>query len=270
MEITTMTDGDGMTFLRLARAEGWRIPSQELRLFRANPGCTFALREDDQPLAFVSVLCHQRSGWIGNLMVAPGDRRRGHGSMLFSHAVDVLRRRGAQTLWLTASPKGRGLYERSGFREVDQVVRWALRVPAGERSPDKGADGADGLYGLDEGVWGESRRPLLAALAAGGRIFRHGQTAALLQAGERTQVLGPWVSADLCPRGNRLVLTSVLGAATGGAELVTDVLASSPVQSLLLAAGFEPCGQTALMANGPLDGVDLGALVSLASLGSMG
>ena len=84
-----------------------------------------------------------------------------------------------------------------------------------------------------------------------GRIFAHGETVLLLQAGAELQVLGPWYSREFCPRENRLVLTAALEAA-GTGELVVDVLASAPVAALLSAAGFERRGECALMVRGAL------------------
>jgi hypothetical protein len=83
-------------------------------------------------------------------------------------------------------------------------------------------------------------------------------------------VLGPWISAERCPRENRRLLLAVLGAAAERTELVTDVIESSPLQSLLRAAGFTRQGRCDLMVRGSATGVRLSQMVSLASLGSMG
>jgi GNAT superfamily N-acetyltransferase len=271
MQILHPTDSDWQLFLALARQEGWRVPAQELALF-CGPlaDCAFVLRADGEALGFVTAVAHEKSGWIGNLLVPARHRGRGYGGRLFSHACEVLDRRGARGLWLTASPLGRPIYEKQGFRVVDGVRRWTRRADAAVAEAGEEA-GLEALLEADARAWGESRRSLLETLAAeGGRVVACGGTAALLQGGEGMRVVGPWASAELCPRENRRVLTALLAAARPGEELVADVLVSSPVAMLLTAAGFAPAGFNDLMLKGEAGGADLSRLVSLASLGSMG
>jgi ribosomal protein S18 acetylase RimI-like enzyme len=258
---------DWKTFLTWAAAEGWRVPSRELEIYAGSAsGEAFVLKADLRPLGFVTAVAHQRSGWIGNLLVPPDARGRGHGARLFDHATESLEKSGVENIWLTASAQGQPLYGRRGFRSVDRVVRWA--VGGGGAVPAETGAAAD-LYAADRRVWGESRQALLDSVAREGRIFVHGETVLLLQAGTELQVLGPWYSREYCPRENRLVLSAALEAA-GTGELVVDALASAPVAALLAAAGFEPRGECALMVRGAPPAGNFAGLVALASLGSMG
>jgi GNAT superfamily N-acetyltransferase len=269
MEVTQVEVSDWGVFLALARQEGWEVPEQELKLFRGPLAeCAFSLKKQTGPVGFVTAVNHDSGGWIGNLIVHPDWRGRGCGALLFDHAAEVLSRRGAERLWLTASVLGRPLYEKRGFRAVNGVVRWTLDVALGSLPPAGGEMAKESLFRGDCLAWGESRRNLLDHLMEEGRVFGCGETAALLQKKGRMQVLGPWVSPNLCPRENREVLTAVLAAAEGG--LVTDVLESSPVSSLLAAVGFRSCGRCDLMLRGEARGVEFSSMVSLASLGSMG
>lgn len=269
MEISTARPGDWRVFLGLAGREGWRVPPRESELF-AGPLAdkVFVLRRE-QPCGFVTVVPHEKSGWIGNLIVPSEMRGRGYGALLFDHALEVLAAHGVTSVWLTASPLGRPIYEKRGFRAVDKVVRWTLSPPGAERSAPPSSAPPERLWAGDVSVWGESRRALLEPLAEGGKVFAFGGTVALLQRGPGMQVLGPWLSAELCPRENRQMVTAALEAAEQEAELVADVLESSPVQPLLAAAGFRLTGRTDLMVRGPL-AAGLRGLVALASLGSMG
>jgi len=270
MEIMTPTDADWQVFLALAREEGWRVPKNELALFRGLlANSAFVLRRGEEVLGFVTAVAHQRSGWIGNLIVPRACRGLGCGARLFDHAVAVLERCGVENLWLTASPQGRPLYEKKGFAAVDGIVRWTLRADGSSLAEGEQV-AVDQLLASDAQTWGESRDRLLSPLARTGEVFACGKTVALLQGGEGMQVLGPWISPDLCPRENRRLLLAVLGAAAERTELVTDVLESSPLQSLLRAAGFNRQGRCELMVRGSAAGVRLSQLVSLASLGSMG
>ncbi|HXV21379.1 MAG TPA: GNAT family N-acetyltransferase [Desulfuromonadales bacterium] len=270
MEIMAPTDADWQVFLALARAEGWRVPKSELALFRGPlAGSAFVLRRGEDVLGFVTAVAHEKSGWIGNLIVPGTCRGRGYGALLFDHAVDVLERLGVASIWLTASPSGRPLYEKKGFAVIDGVVRWTLKAEGGSLAEEGKTDIA-GLLAGDVQVWGESRNRLLSPLARAGEVFACGRTVALLQGGQGMQVLGPWISAECCPRENRRLLLAVLGAAAERTELVTDAIESSPLQSLLRAAGFTRQGRCDLMVRGETGGVRLADLVSLASLGSMG
>jgi GNAT superfamily N-acetyltransferase len=270
MEILMPTDADWQVFLALAREEGWRVPKSELELFRGPlAGDAFVLRRGEEFLGFVTAVAHERSGWIGNLLVPRDCRGRGYGALLFDHAVQVLERQGVANIWLTASSLGRPLYEKKGFAVVDGIVRWTFMTD-GSSLPDGERLEAEQLLAGDARVWGESRERLLAPLVQQGQVFACGATVALLQGGDGMQVLGPWVSAELCPRENRLLLLAVLGAAAERTELVADVIESSPLQSLLRAAGFTRQGRCDLMVRGTASGVRLSQVVSLASLGSMG
>jgi len=271
MSFDSPTEADWQVFLELARAEGWRIPPRELELYRGPlSDCAFVLRRQGAACGFVTAVAHERSGWIGNLLVPADCRGRGYGSRLFDHGVEFLRGRGVTSLWLPASELGRPIYEKKRFRIVGGIKRWTLVVDAalGPRAPESGD--FETLCRLDLRAWGESRRLLLNSLARGGEVFARGDTVTLLQEGDGMRVLGPWVSETLCPRENRQVLSSVLAAVAAGTEVVVDLLESSPLAPLLAAAGFAPQGRCDLMTLGPCEGVDLRPLVSLASLGSMG
>ena len=269
MQISHPTDADWPFFLAWAHREGWRVPANELALFRGPlTECAFVLKERGEPRGFVTAVRHERSGWIGNLIVPADLRGRGCGAFLLRHALEVLRRRGVESIWLTASDLGRPIYEKLGFRPMDGIRRYTLTVGEGGAGSSPAAGGEALLRG-DCRVWGESR-PLLAHLARGGFVAASGGTAALLQEGKTMRVIGPWLSTESCPRENRLVLTALLSAAAPGTELAADILESSPVGALLAAAGFEPRGRTDLMVLGPASGVQLSQLVALASLGSMG
>jgi GNAT superfamily N-acetyltransferase len=272
--IDTPAGQDWDTFQKWAATEEWRVPTRELALYRHElADSAFVLRDcEEGPLGFVTVCRHQRSAWIGNLIVDPARRGQGFGRRLFNHAVDTLSARGADTLWLTASAVGRPLYETYGFREAGRVERWIWR---GEDSlPDRVESGGRGdLYPLaraDAAAWGDSRVGLMTLLARHGKVLSAGQTIALLQPTAELIILGPWLSADLCPRANRAVLTMALAVVGSSGELAVDVMGGSPVRILLHAAGFRQTGETLLMVRGETARTRLGKVVALASLGSMG
>jgi len=175
------------------------------------------------------------------------------------------------SIWLTASAQGQPLYAKEGFVVVDRIERWLAPSPLPAAVANEGncATG-EVLLELDRSAWGESRQPLIDSLLRGSQAFACNDSAALLQSGDDLQIIGPWYSADLCPRSNRLLLQNILAVANPAIEIVVDLLASSPIRQLLAGAMFERVGETALMARGDRSGVKLNEMVSLASLGSVG
>jgi N-acetylglutamate synthase-like GNAT family acetyltransferase len=250
------------------------VPRREQALYRQElADSAFALRDEQgQPLAFVTVCRQQENAWIGNLIVDPARRGHGYGRQLFLHAVGILSARGANALWLTASADGRPLYESLGFHEVGRVERWICTGIDRARESTVAAGNGE-LYALvraDAAAWGHSRAGLLTLLARGGQIVAAGSTVALLQPGEDFHILGPWLSADLSPRANRIVLGMAMEVFSGAGEIAVDVIKASPVRPLLHAAGFRQVGESVLMMCGEAGKVRLTEVVALASLGSMG
>jgi len=261
---------DWREFLFLADQEGWRVPSQEVGLFRgAFRNCAWVAKSFGRTVGFVTAVDYRRTGWIGNLLVAPEFRHRGMGRRLFDFALEKLGARALEEVWLTASEQGRKIYRGKGFRRVDGIVRWArVGVPNGPAPGTVTTGGLDVLVEADCRHWRDQRKKMLGGIAVSSRVFRFGETVALLQDGDDEQILGPWYSPDLCPRENRQVLTAAIEAAPGG--LILDVLESSPINQLLSAAGFRQQGRTDLMVRGNEQKPDLRGIVALASLGSMG
>jgi hypothetical protein len=92
----------------------------------------------------------------------------------------------------------------------------------------------------------------------------------MLQPGADLNVIGPWLSADQCPRTNRTILAMALEACPQRSELAIDVRGGAPAGRLLAGAGFEQRGETVLMVRGTAVNMRFEEVVALASLGSMG
>lgn len=270
MSIRRVQKPDWPEFYELASREGWRVPAIERKLFEG-PWSEFAHVFDDGAFCgLVTAVAYERSGWIGNLIVPQPLRGQGIGSRLFRAALGDLDARGVSACWLTASADGQPLYEKAGFVVVAQIERWVCTRPPGKgHIGDMSATGLAKLLASDRMAWGESRKELLTQISKNGQLFVSDDTVALLQQGDDLQILGPWYSPTLCPRANRQLLQQALTAANPSKELVVDLLASSPLRSLLAAAGFEAAGYNQLMVKGETQ-VDLNMMLSLASLGSVG
>lgn len=257
-------------FAGLAAAEGWRISPAERQLFRGPwAGHALALKVEDQWGGFVTAVHHQRSGWIGNLIVPPESRGRGYGRRLFAAAVARLEGKRLNSLWLTASEQGRPLYEQYGFVKIDEIERW---IGVGVGGDEDALRNNEGLWLADGRAWGESRRELLMAVANHGRAFIAGDVVIFLQQGGDMNILGPWYKdkGESDPCAHRDLLRQALTAADPGRELVIDTLLSSPVHPLLAEIGFIPSRRAALMVRGGPGAARLDRMLALASLGSVG
>lgn len=270
--IRPVQQSDWAHFCSLALAEGWRVPDSELKLFQTDwSHCVQVMETDGFFAGLVTAVAHQRSGWIGNLLVPVELRGRRFGARLFQAALDDLAHRGVTSCWLTASELGQPIYEQFGFVEVNQVERWVLKQQISSGCvADRSADAGVQLRALDSRAWGETRSSLLEALSWQGKTYCCDDTTALLQSGTDLQIIGPWYSESCCPRTNQQLLQVMLSVAEPEIEVVIDMIASSPLRSLMAASGFELSGNTVLMARGNFQEVDLKKMVSLASLGSFG
>ena len=83
-------------------------------------------------------------------------------------------------------------------------------------------------------------------------------------------MIGPWYCKQRNGRSNRLLLAQLLAAADPTLEMVIDLICPSPLALLLSAAGFFCLGLAALMVSGDDSGIELSAMLALASLGSVG
>lgn len=164
-------------FLSLAAAENWVAEPWEFEflLSEFSQGCFAAYGANGETAGFVTSLRHDRSGWIGNLIVSAEYRGQGVGERLFVSALEVLRAAGVETFWLTASKSGQALYEKHGFTSIDTVVRWvgtgrqrlAAHAAASEREGMKSSS-----HDLDTHAWCDCRAALLDATAHRGELLQ--------------------------------------------------------------------------------------------------
>ena len=268
MQFLNLTEDDWPLFLYWAEVEGWRISFQERRLFQNQwRPYFFALHTDGGLQGFVSAVAYKESGWIGNLLVNPQQRGLGYGSALFDFAHDFLHPSALKRIWLTASEAGQPIYQRRGFKVVDRVDRW-VATGLGVRGFST-EQSVVALIDCDSQCWGESRSPLINALSDDGNILRSGDAVGLLQPGHSCWQLGPWLSVGKSAPDSRQLLSLAVDKTTLGKELLVDVLASSGMELVLQASGFQKQGSSQLMVLGDRD-AELDGVMALASLGSIG
>lgn len=109
--------------------------------------------------------------WISMVLVRPDRRRAGLATALMRWAVESLRDAGARCIALDATPAGREVYRRFGFRDLWGFRRWSLppSLPSpGASPPLRTLRDADwpALLALDMAAFGAQREALLRDFAA--------------------------------------------------------------------------------------------------------
>lgn len=266
MQISPFTPEDIHPFLALARDEGWISTRRELAfLLERSPASCLVCREEGKPVGFVTAVRHGRSGWIGNLLVEAAARGRGIGTTLFSQAMQVIRREGVQTVWLTASSYGRPIYERCGFTVCDQVRRWERIGSGGSPTEPVMPIGGD-WQDIDYLGWGDCRTALLDFALSNGTAEGADQGFLVVQRLGKDRQIGPFGAL------NQTSAEQLLERSLSHAErLLLDVPAANRTASKLLTSrGFTVLSEVDLMFSGQPPAYHPEHIFGLASMGSMG
>lgn len=265
---------DVAAFLKMAAAENWVAEPWEFDFLLAKfpQGC-FCMRDDSgKGIAFVTSLPHEKSGWIGNLIVAEGYRGRGYGEELFRKALEALQAAGVETVWLTASETGRSLYEKYGFRPLDSIIRWVgngrQRRPSCDMNSVSVTD-AQSIISIDSQGWGDRREHLLAAIAARGRVVLEESGFIVAQGCGAAVQLGPFSTLD---SGTAEVLfETALRTIPLGTKVFLDAPVSNrPALRLFNRKGMRISGRNELMFAGVKPDYRSEMLFGLATMGSCG
>ena len=266
MQISTFTPDDIHPFLDLAKDEGWISHRRELAflLERSPEGC-LVCHEEGTPVGFVTAIRHGRTGWIGNLLVSTINRGRGIGSSLFRQAMEVLKRSGVVTVWLTASAAGRPIYERNGFHGCDRIRRWERPGNQPERRERTRELQAD-WQAIDYLGWGDARTELLEYAASNGTAIGGDEGFLMVQPLGDGHQIGPFGAL------NHGVAEGLLATTLANAgQMVLDVPAANRAAGRLLTShGFTVDSEVDLMYAGQPPAYHPEHIFGLASMGSMG
>ena len=198
MRIDHFQPDDIEWFLGLAAAENWVAEAWEFEfLLSAFPeGCLTLRNEVGNPVGFVTSIRHDRSGWIGNLIVDRLNRGKGFGEELFVNALNALHTAGVETVWLTASKMGRSLYKKYGFTSIDTIIRWT-----GNGQYDSAVYCQQHEASIDQNVdrlgWGDRREALLSMVGRRGSVLASGTASAVIQPYSCAMQIGPFSAVSL-------------------------------------------------------------------------
>lgn len=274
MTIDPFRTEDIAPFLRLAAAEEWVAEPWEFEflLTEFSRGCFAARGENGEGTGFVTSLRHERSGWIGNLLVAERFRGRGIGEALFGRTMAALREAGAETIWLTASTQGKALYEKHGFSSIDTILRWnglgrqrRVECEAGEES----AVTTSPVNGIDNQTWGDRRDALLAATSGRGKLLSDESGFLVIQPSGEDVQFGPFSALDKVTAEH--LLDAALRTVPPGTRIILDVPASNrSALRMLNRRRMRISGTNELMYAGVRPAYRADMLYGLATMGSCG
>ncbi len=168
----TLDPGRLEPLLALSRAAGWNQNEADWRLMLELGRGWGLARPDGTLVASTLVLPYGgRFAWVSMVLVLPEERRRGHASRLLRRALSELQARRLTPI-LDATPAGRAVYAREGFRDTWGFARYALHAPRLAATAIPGAEvralaDADwpAIMELDALAFGARRERLLRALA---------------------------------------------------------------------------------------------------------
>jgi GNAT superfamily N-acetyltransferase len=232
--------------MQLKDIAGWNQTSEDwARFLQCNPeGCFVAECEGRIAGTVATIIYEGRLAWIGMVLVDPAFRGRGIGAALLGKAVESLEVQGIPCIKLDATPLGKPLYERLGFKVELEIERWALGRITGQRLttlPDCTGFGA--VLEADRDIFGADRSAVLSSIAfespdlvsvaeARGSL----QGYALGRKGSLADHLGPWAARN--GRAARQVLEDFLERSRRDVIFVDVVTANSWARALVNAKGF--------------------------------
>lgn len=125
--IRRMRDADIPEGIRLCRAAGWNQLEQDWKIFLDMEGgdAFVATDHEDRIAGTVAAMRYQNKfAWIGMMLVDPEKRRQGIALLLMQHVLEELK--DVSSVKLDATPAGREVYLKLGFRDEYTLTRWLL------------------------------------------------------------------------------------------------------------------------------------------------
>lgn len=248
-QIRGLTEADLGFAGQVREIAGWnQLPVDWRRFIDLEPDGCFLAEVDGKPAGTATTTCYDGAlAWIGMVLVHPDFRRRGIGTELLEHCIRHLReKRSIPSVKLDATPEGRPLYEKLGFRAEWGLRRWlsksrnAMDETAGEMEKFPLTLSTAALA-TDRYIFGADRTALLQSLAAGALngvdLSENGY--GLSRDGARAIYLGPIAANE--PAQGESIVRELISRAPGDRWIFWDIPDDNgPAVALAEALGFEP------------------------------
>jgi len=231
---------------------GWNQTVKDWRrLLAFEPEGCFVAEWNGAPAGTATTTCYGTElAWIGMVLVHPELRRRGIGRTLLERCLGYLRDRAIRCIKLDATPLGKELYQKLGFRDEWPWTRWETAgflssgMPSGASRPWAISD-SESMAQLDREAFGIMRWKMLEQMArASSQVLVHAPEAGritgfgMLRQGARAAYLGPVVAVS-ADEGAALIKT--LGASVTGQPIYWDIPdANASAVELAKSSGFAP------------------------------
>jgi GNAT superfamily N-acetyltransferase len=178
LEIRPMTTTDIEAAAAIYKAGGWGERREYLEWQLASPAMRLLVGvRGGAVVATGMAAINAPVGWLGSIFVNASMRSRGYGRALTEAACALVDAAGCRTQALIASPFGKPLYDKMGFR-VDEYYQILEAGPlANAPTPPPGRilrpmrpDDLDQAHALDRQATGEDRSPIIDSLAGSGWV----------------------------------------------------------------------------------------------------
>lgn len=259
MKLRTMTNADIPAGMRLKDLAGWNQTPADWRCFlEGSPRGCFVAEVDGKVVGTAATIVYeQRFAWIGMVLVDPEFRGRGIGTRLLRKTIEHLDGIGIGTMKLDATPAGRPIYQKLGFKDEYEIERWLLKRSVPEVEAKAGPHAvSDAVLQLDREIFGADRGSLLRSLAAENPDFalvteQNGEIVGYTfgRRGTLADHLGPWMARD--EKTAAALLDEFLRRSGRETVFVDGLKDRGFVRELLLAREFEVSRPLTRMVRGP-------------------
>ena len=145
--IVPLTSSDMDDAQALVAEAGWNQTPADWHIFLKLGQALSARAHDGTLVGTAATLPYAGGfGWISMVLVAKAWRRRGIGTQLLNRCVEMLRELSSIPM-LDATPAGREVYRRLGFRDLWPITRWrrAAAVDCGSGRNERASAGRSRL-----------------------------------------------------------------------------------------------------------------------------
>lgn len=169
-------------------------------------GCLIAECEGRPVATATTVAYGNELGWIGMMLVHPDFRRRGIARVLMDHCIEILRAAGVKSIKLDATPAGREMYLKLGFKDEYTLTRYQHDSANNSAAPlnirNAKPDDLPQIVALDQAATGAPRENLLRQLIASSSralVYESGNEITgfgIARAGSIASYVGPVVARE--------------------------------------------------------------------------
>lgn len=173
IQVRNIESADLPAALQLVESVSWNQTEEDLKLFLEGENSIYLVAEMEGQLVgtVASIQYGMDIAWVSMMIVAEAFRGQGVGRRLLNTLLQQLKKRGYRTIKLDATPAGRPVYEKLGFREEYMIHRFihpqwpgfTQKLSGNEPSQITEKD-LPALIRLDQAIFGANRTALIDRL----------------------------------------------------------------------------------------------------------